>query len=305
MTTRIAAGFALALLLAAPPLAGCNRYTKAMTPPGKVPPVPAGQAPVAAQGTIRDRQEMQEEDLSLPTDRRFPSAERTLASAELVAGFRRAYASAGRPRLAVYMNRELSDNVREWEIQFGATWTEEGNEWTAGTTKSSEFHTGPADEGTRPAPGGEGWMWAFEHAFIQPLLEADATLVDRSVILRRTAADAASDGSDYASLSAKKVEIEALVGYADVLVEVRVLRSPAAPWGFEFRATAKDVETGAILASVMGSDLVNLGIPASLRTPSAGYDAAEGGYERKPPSVEAVAAALASRLMESLADRWS
>src|SRR5690606_26473171 len=119
----------------------------------------------------------------------------------IVAGFSEAYRSAGQPRMAVYFNRELSDEVREWipgtqrqlDVRASASYEAHGplsgpvgGAATRGpqACPTSRFYSPPTGRRSDPA---EVWMWQFEDAVTAQLLEAGTILVDRAVIFRQMA----------------------------------------------------------------------------------------------------------------------
>ena len=124
------------------------------------------------------------------------------------------------------LNRELSDDVREWDVAFGVARPEsmtgrvfhgrgakETEEWKIEHEAGRLYnvHQGPASDGGRNSPA-EGWMWRFEQGFIQPFLETSCSVVDRATIVRLSAARSARTGVEYTGIAAKKVEMDARPG---------------------------------------------------------------------------------------------
>jgi hypothetical protein len=223
--------------------------------------------------------------------------------------FRSAYTAEGRPRIAILWNRELTGDVREWNVVGGTLKPEshtetvvrrgpDGREEWARTERDGgsfeNVHTGPAPDGARGALD-EEWLWRFEEAFTQPFLDTRCKVIDRSTIMRLRAAQTSRTGIDYAGLAAKKVEIDALAEHADVLVEVLV--SGSGPGDYKLRANVKEVRTGRILAVVRGKPTPgssHIGIGAN-------------GFERVTiaPSESDSVEGFAEEVMSALVGAWS
>jgi len=214
--------------------------------------------------------------------------------------------------MAVFLNRALSDEVREWSAEtrivltgMGTETKFEGGQETSrkeiegGIAGYAQRHT---EDAPRPSPA-EGWMWAFEEGLLQPFLQAGAQMVDRATIVRLTASDSSRDRGTHDPASVKDTEMKALKGYADLFVEVLIVRSPSSLYGYDFRAVAKEVKTGMIVANV-----------TSLRWEPDRHTtervvATSGGYEVQRdvqiPPVDDVSRELAYDLMNALSSSWS
>lgn len=260
------------------------------------------------------------------------------AAEETIAAFQQAYPSAGSPRIAVFLNRQLSADPREWatderfvynknesSVSTGnvpelapteegsvptPTPAEEGAEATAGQEGSKELqakgtsysqrHIGT--EGGR-ATHDEAVLWAFEDGFMQPFLQAGATLVDRATIMRLTGDATGKQGDAHNLMSVKKVEMDALRNHADLFVELLVTQSPASPFGYVFKATAKEVKTGVITAmsSSLGKEKMMKPKKKVIAT-SQGYKFVKGESEMPPP--QQISGYLAIDMMNSLMNKW-
>lgn len=218
-------------------------------------------------------------------------AERT-AAGQTLADFRKAYQRAGQPRLAIYFNRELSDDVEEWKtpVRIEQAVTNRKGELMQAETA---VHLRAATTGHRTDPA-EDRRWAFEDGFHSTFLAERAKLVDRRLMLRLAAAKRPEDAK--ATVAIRHVEVDAFKGYADVLVEVLIQRNASAPSGYNFKAQATSVKNAQILALVNASDIE----PAQGR-----YVAGPNGYERAsssdPEYIKSVGQQLAQRLMAALA----
>jgi hypothetical protein len=225
-------------------LGACHTYVESRTPSGSIPaPVPA--AGYGHEGTIRDPDPRTLEPLSneisgdveriqpetgvgrSPTP--VPSESVSTDDDAATSRFRTFYNSQGRPRIAVFLNRELSDDVLEWK-----------------TTDSCD-HPEPATLHEPRLDPGEDWMWQFETGFMKPLLDEGVRLVDHATIMRLAAAAAGPQGPR-APLARKKLELDALKGHADYFMEILVKSAPASAYGYDFYVAVKEVATGVILA---------------------------------------------------------
>lgn len=235
------------------------------TPPGEVPP-PNPEGSAAAEPYRPYPEE------AAPTGPQLDS---------VVSAFAAQYTAAGKPRIAVYLNRELSAEVREWvsdtrlAIEGASTQTTTKDGKT--TTKTSEGNiTGSvqdrADEGNRLQPA-EHWAWRLEDALTQPLLDAGVKLIDRALMMRLTANEAAPSPGQ--AIHFKTIEMNALKGKADILVEVLISSGQDPKWGYIFRTKAMDINAGQLLVSTSSADW-----PPAWKPKGEWINSPEGGYER-------------------------
>lgn len=258
-------------------------------------PVPPGSIPAAQRETPSQARPYDEDILPVQPVLRPPSI-----SPEAIKEFARAYRLLKQPRIAVYLNRELSDEVREWVSGDVRVLTEKQNSDGKARVRQTEWSAVQTYvyPGGRPAPPNEIWMWEFEDGLVAPFLSVNANLVDRATILRLAAASVRDDGG---GLPAQRIEMEALQKYADIFIEVLVARMPGTDAEYAFKATAMDVRSGRILSS----------ITSQAWPPSAGrvtqVEVSSGGYtiSRKFPPVREMAERIAAELMTSLVTRWS
>jgi hypothetical protein len=192
----------------------------------------------------------------------------------------------------VFLNRELSDSVVEWADP--TIVTQDGSKKGMVGIRLRE----DLDERVQPQ---EKWMWAFEEAVLNPFLQSSAVMVDRAVIMRNTAAKSGKQDDPYAWMAVRKVEMDALHGSADVFAELLISADSSAPCGYEFKAQAKDVNTGQILANV-----TSLGLKKSVSNTR--WVATNTGYEKKTETrdlaLQEIAEDLALELMDALSARW-
>lgn len=238
-----------------------------------------------------------------------PATEAGVDIDAVIREFAAAYAGQDSPRMIVYFNRELSEEVREWvssdRVAIEGQRRERGtgpdgdtsSEATGGVAISRQM---AAADGGRFGPG-ERWMWEFEQAISEMMLDADVALIDRALVMRRQAASTDDDTLGNPSRSVRTIEMQALEGYADLLVEVWVARSPESPIGYEFRAQVKDVEDGRLVATVttFGEGLPMAGGRQSVVATSRGYEIVD-----EVPTVSDAATELGVAVMESLSRRW-
>ncbi len=227
----------------------------------------------------------------------------------VVAAFAAAYARNRSPRMIVYFNRELSEEVREWTAseRIAIDGQHRSNKsGPDGETKessrggiaiSAQVATG---DGGRYGPG-ERWMWEFEQAISEMLLDADVALIDRALAMRRQAAATDDDTLGNPSRSVRTIEMQALEGHADLLVEVWAARSSEAPIGYEFRAQVKDINTGRLVTTVttLGEGTADEDARRTVVATSRGYE-----FVEEMPTVADAATELGVALMESLTRRW-
>lgn len=149
-------------------------------------------------------------------------------------------------------------------------------------------------------------MWGFEEGFLNAFLDAGATLVDRATIMRGAAAESGKQGDGFDLLAVKQVEMDALRDKADMFVEILIRRSPASTLGYDFKASAKEVDTGTIRANVSSRGWqYNLEGEAAKKVV-----ATDTGYEfvevtAQLPDINVISRDLALALMRSLAMNWS
>lgn len=276
----------LVLVLAATPAFAQNTEE---TPAARVPPPPASRTSAG----------------DLPGETSMMAQPATAASVDVdqvIRDFAAAYAAQESPRLMVYFNRELSAEVKEWvaterlaiEGQSREVKGDERTDRSGGVAISRQYAN---SDGGRVGPG-ERWMWEFEQAIADMLLDARVNLIDRAVVMRRQAASG-DEMLGNAQTSARTLEMQALDQYADLLVELWIVRSSESPVGYEFRAQVKDLDSGRLVATVT---TFGDGVDEPRRV----YAATSTGYQAydEVPTVGDAAQALGVALMESLAKRW-
>ena len=310
MTNRASLSLFLAAALVLPGLAS------AQTVGGKVPPY---QAPAKVAPPNRDGKDT---GLSIDTTVRSDPFKQ---QDDLVRQFAASYDKGGRPRLAFYWNRQLTDTLAQWysdsrTITTGKTANSTEGDLTlkqSGSTQNTvETQRRNGSDYTRKQPA-ETWEWEFQDGFLSPFLQANAIMVDRTAIMRIMGAGAEE-------IEPRTVEIMALQGMADLLVEVLVADSAQANTGYELRARILDVKTGRILAMVNSRGLKEWQRKDQAVATKNGFDlpdeddesfgperadqrykATSTGFERKrkPPKLNVIAQNLAYNVMSGMMPR--
>jgi hypothetical protein len=283
-------------------IAGCVHYLEQETPAGTVPPV----------SSPKNQQSLQEAPVitNAPSGDSEKRGEAGIQSTQgTIERFAKLYATEKSPRIAIFLNRSLSDDVKEWELDTGPliidekTKTEKVSRRGKEATEKEVAVVGFVKEKNeeRPLSPEERWIWSFEDGFMQPFLQAKTKLVDRSVIIRLTAAQTQKE-SALQPLAVKEIETSALKGYSDILVEILITRSPSSLYGYEFKAQAKDIKNGTIIANVTSLRWKAKSHPAQVvNVSSEGYKVTN---EVKLPAVADVATDLATDLMNALIRSW-
>jgi hypothetical protein len=273
----------------------------AQAPVPPLPPPPPAQAPVPPPPPGAAAPARAPEAPVIPPP---PAPDPNAAADAAIERFKQAYARRGAPRIAVFWNRQLTDRLSQWVATDRVVAT--GNLAVMGDGKSGGTNDKLAASGERVVSAqkierdpartspGEAWSWEFQNGFLDPLLRAGARVVDRAAIVRLTAAKRSGVGSA-AAPDEQTIEIQALQGFADVLVEILV-----SPSGQDLHALVKEVNSGIVLAS-----LDSRGLPGA--APTREYVATSRGFESRdrPPELSRVAASLSLGVMDGLVRAWA
>lgn len=296
----------LALSISAP-LWAKMEYLDKNTPPGSIPPPPNLRQHPVIKGQERSFGKIGGQEDTATAG----SSEATMKD------FRNIYMEKGKPRIAIFLNRVLSDEVREWKtsvrhIESGdkKVYYNTEKEGKGGQIEKTSYEGPQAsytqqhieNDGSRPNPG-EEFFWAFENGFMGPFLKSGAKLVDRATIMRLAAAADKDQGSVRDLIVVKKVEMDALINNADIFVEILVTRAPNAPGGYLMKSIAKEVRTGRIIGTA--NNKAEHDNAAGLAKKAI---ATETGYELidSPDAVdvEKSSQTLAINLMDSFVNMW-
>ncbi|MES2496826.1 MAG: hypothetical protein V4618_11970 [Pseudomonadota bacterium] len=230
-------------------------------------------------------------------------------NAVTASAFRAAYARKKSPRMVIFWNRQLTDSLstsyEEWSRytltdgrMADKTLYDDGSTTVAGRAVESELRSGrtaTAADGGRSGGLAERADWKAAQGFNRTMLSGGALLIDRTLIMRATALGKGIDRSD-----AQSVEMSALVGKADLLVEVLQTPDDSAPSGYTFRVDVKDIRSGTLLATVVTQGVPSRGGPGR-------WVAGPNGYQRErplPPTVDQVGARVATEVMQALVANW-
>lgn len=291
-------------------LCGCIKtvYLEQETPAGRVAPPATTPPPTLEQG--------------LQAGYKAVAAPSAANKTSVNENFRVAYVKAHEPRIAIYLNRALSDEVREWKADerivvsdrikgqkvFDGTVEKKGGTLDETTKKhrdksiaaSGEYSISQQyllEESNR-SPAGENWGWAFEDGFSKPFLEAGTKLIDRPTMMRLTAAEMVKNGDQQPQLSVRQVEMTALKGFADLLVEVLVTRSTS-DTGYDYKVAVKDVQTGQLLTNTTTLN------PGAEQMRSTSYQATSSGFQAKGDDPYLTGQQLALEVIDNLTLVWT
>jgi len=226
-----------------------------------------------------------------------------------ISAFRAAYVRKKSPRMVIFWNRQLTDSLstsyEEWSRYtltdgraVDKTYYDDGSTLVAGRAVEAELRSGrtaSTADGARMVGLSEKADWRAAQGFNRAMLSGGARLIDRTLIMRSTALNKGVDRTD-----AQSIEMSALLGKADLLVEVLQTPDESAPSGYSFRVDVKDIRSGTLLATV-----VTRGDPPAAgpgRWVAGGY-----GYQRerpRPPSIDQVGERVAIEVMQALAANW-
>lgn len=248
-----------------------------------------------------------------------PPAPPAVATPRVGAHFATAYQQAGRPRIAIFWNRELSDDTNAQYEAYDRTVTASEDHQASrsdntttevgGASMSSSDRlqkvttdrvTGSRMVSTDHARSGtaETTAWRLESSFYHPFLAAGTRLIDRSMAMRTVHGGRHRDGSpDLVAL-----ETSALLGKADLLMEVLMSPDDDSPIGCRFRVTVKDVKSGQVIGLLSTRAIP----PTESHTR---YVPAPTGFQkvttRTTPSLEEFAQRLADETMVQLMRSWN
>lgn len=241
-----------------------------------------------------------------------------LPLADPAARFSAAYVQAGRPRIVLLWNRELSDRTqtamqeRTVVRESGTSSSSSMENTSAGSSGSATLREGDQsfDRTTTTTKGqvavgepqrnnglAEKHAVELQRAFSAEMRRAGVSFVDRAWVMRATAA-----GQHRAGADAALIEADALLKYADLALEVIWVADRAAPAGYGF-----DVRTKALRDGREVTAFYTAGVPSQPPQGPGGWVAGAEGYEfRRPPPPGApspadVGRTLAQEVMASLA----
>lgn len=225
------------------------------------------------------------------------------------ASFRRAYARAGRPTIAVLWNREFSDMLEQGsasQVNISSARLAAGSadvvrvpgaasaDVVGASVRSTTITAGEVKtrQARRQGPVEHADL-ELRSAFLQTMTSSGVRVVDRNVVMRTTAAKAKSGSRD-----SQQVETEALSRHAKLVMEVLNTRDPAAATGWSTYVSIKRLSDGVVLAEGYMNGHAPEGAPA--RTPRFVAEPA-GGFREAPRSVTEVGRLIAEQTLARLA----
>ncbi|RDV28034.1 hypothetical protein DXV75_03455 [Alteromonas aestuariivivens] len=239
--------------------------------------------------------------------------------AEILSGFQQVYNGAGKPRIAVFWNRQFDDQLSQW-FQLARRTSSAGVDLSA----QDSFQT----EGTDPASyersvSGQGEVSAsdylevrvgqqqragfneadgfkFASGFTSAFLNVPAKVVDRAAVMRLIQRQQEKQGGAEDMADVQKIETDSLVGFADYLTEILLTPDSDSETGWAFMVSVKSVQNGQVVA--MFHSAAEL---ASKGAPKISWEATPNGYqkveeEQTPPTLAETGEQLGYETMQAL-----
>lgn len=237
---------------------------------------------------------------------------------EIVKSFARAYQKQGRPRIALFWNRPYDDQASAWteglrvteseRTRLNGTLSREHGEGAGATAPvagslSADLSRDRSVQAEWREPQRQRWnldealTLELEAGFTAALNEATVMVVDRAAIMRLQ--DRAHPAAD---ADARRLETDALLGRADLLIEVLMAPYRPAPLGASFRVSVQEVRTGQIVANRTGDGhAAALTAGGRWQVGDDGFVAASG---QRLESARLIGQELALTTMAALTERW-
>lgn len=246
-----------------------------------------------------------------------PQADLRRERVGVIAAFARAYGEQHSPRIALFWNRSFDDRLSDWrsavrvtttrDVQLNAMHRRDGGgqglvvlgdgdenaiDVRLRDRRVSELEVANLAPARHQLPAGT--EAGLRSGFTQTLLEAGAVLVNRAMIMRLT-----QDAGGGGAVDSQQIETRALLGHADLVVEVMLQPSSGAPLDMTCQVNVKEVATGRIIASVTGGR-------AAMILGAGGWQAVEGGFRREErvASPHEVGGQVALDTMAALQRTW-
>ncbi len=186
-----------------------------------------------------------------------------------------AYARAGRPRVALFWNVELTDQLedaRGARLRTIDQFSERSRRDQSSVSRTVETVADTRVDvmGRRNSPLREADEWTLVSAFEAGLRDAGLQLVDRAAIARLASARAGG-GAD-----SRLIETRSLLEMADLVLEVLHAQDAGAAIGVVFRGVLRDIRSGRVLGSFLSRGVAEAaGQAPSFRPSPAGFERIE------------------------------
>lgn len=237
------------------------------------------------------------------TNRRQP-----IYPGNVIDNFTNSYNMANMPRMVIFFNHELSDNVTSWHVDsvtsvsYGRSSSIRDRSYN-GRLSDSDLEDNRnidvyrqqniAGSSSRRNALREYEVLDIYEGFQSPMLDSGVNLVSRELIIRKNSAENHSVDRGLANL--KRIEMQSIQEFADVLIELLIIPNRESAKGIVIRAHAKDLKTGNILASVSSTNAQEV-----VRTRDY-YVATDGaGFQKKEADFFTLGNATAILLMHNL-----
>lgn len=187
-----------------------------------------------------------------------------------------AYTRAGRPRVVLYWNNELSDQTAATRADVTESRFDVRERRSGHSEKATTVHA--RDVPLRQTPSSAFTprdAALLAQAFTAEFSRAGVNFVDRSLIIRSTAARTHRTGGD-----PQLIESDALSRHADLLLEVIQVPDPNAPLGYAFDIRVKSLKRAMQTASVYSLGLAPQETrPAQWVATAQGYELQQAGQQ--------------------------
>lgn len=202
--------------------------------------------------------------------------------------FKGQYARAGRPRIALFWNRKLDDQLSQWYTSARNIDTHESAWQSRGFTAAQQRENVEGRFAYRDQPS-ELAGFEFGAGLTRTLINAGTQIIDRDAIMRLEHGKASELADGVVLTDYQEIEMDALLDYADLYAELMYAERSAAGDSFTVMVSIKNVRTGQTIAMFRSR-------PNALPAPATRTQWVPGaqGYERfEVPTEDAAVPALA------------
>ena len=240
-----------------------------------------------------------------------PKANSQDDSRKIIDAFVRAYANKKSPRVVLFWNRSLSDQLNDVKTSEKVTQIYSSGDITADLripdigersvdassrrfVSKTERTDQTIEEKGKRRDTSERYGWALEDAVVRTLTGMGTKLVDRSAAMRFLAAERDLAPS---ALDGVRIETDALLKKGDLLLEILLSEDASTPSGLIYRILVKEIGSGRLLASGFTDAR-----PAA-KAPERTFRAGERGFEKiSAPdlSISEVATELGNHVAKTL-----